>query len=65
MLRHVIAAGLLLAAAAIAHPQSLEDEAVAWLTRYLQIDTINPLGNESRAVDFIGTILDAEGIAWQ
>lgn len=65
MLRHVIAAGLLLAAAAIAHAQTLEDEAVAWLTRYLQIDTINPPGNESRAVDFIGAILDAEGIAWQ
>jgi acetylornithine deacetylase/succinyl-diaminopimelate desuccinylase-like protein len=65
MFRHVIAAGLLLAAAAIAHAQTLEDEAVAWLTRYLQIDTINPPGNESRAVDFIGAILDAEGIAWQ
>jgi len=65
MLRHVIAAGLLLAAAAITHAQTLEDEAVAWLTRYLQIDTINPPGNESRAVDFIGGILDAEGIAWQ
>jgi len=65
MFRHVIAAGLLLAPAAFSHAQTLEDEAVAWLTRYLQIDTINPPGNEARAVDFIGAILDAEGIAWQ
>lgn len=65
MLRDVVAAGLLLPAPAIAHAQTLEDEAVAWLTRYLQVDTINPPGNESLAVDFIGSILDAEGIAWQ
>lgn len=43
---------------------SLADEAVTWLQTYLKIDTINPPGNESRAVDFYSAILDAEGIPW-
>ena len=45
--------------------QSIEDEALAWLQEFIRIDTINPPGNESRAVEFIGKMLDAEGIAWQ
>lgn len=45
--------------------QSIEDEALAWLQDYLRIDTINPPGNETRAVEFIGNILDKEGIAYQ
>lgn len=48
-----------------AQAQTLEDEAVAWLQQYIRIDTINPPGNESRAVAFMGAILDAEGIPWQ
>ena len=42
--------------------ESLEDEAVAWLQAYLQVDTINPPGNESRAVDFYAEIFRKEGI---
>ncbi|MDT8319269.1 MAG: M20/M25/M40 family metallo-hydrolase [Xanthomonadales bacterium] len=52
----------------IAQPASsppLEDEALGWLQEFIRIDTVNPPGNESRAVDFLGTILEAEGIAWQ
>jgi acetylornithine deacetylase/succinyl-diaminopimelate desuccinylase-like protein len=45
--------------------QTIEDEASAWLQDFIRIDTVNPPGNESRAVDFIAALLDAEGIAWQ
>ena len=45
--------------------QTLEDEAVGWLQNYIQIDTINPPGNEYRAVDFLAEIFDAEGIEYQ
>ena len=45
--------------------QSIEDEAVAWLQEFIQIDTINPPGNESRAVDFYAAIFDAEGIEYE
>jgi acetylornithine deacetylase/succinyl-diaminopimelate desuccinylase-like protein len=41
------------------------DEAVAWLQAFLGVDTINPPGNEFRAVDFYGKIFDAEGVDWQ
>lgn len=45
--------------------QTIEDEATGWLQNFIRVDTVNPPGNESRAVDFIAAILDAEGIAWQ
>ncbi len=45
--------------------ESIEDEALAWLQDYIRIDTINPPGNETRAVEFIGNILDKEGIDYQ
>ena len=45
----------------LANSQSIEEEALDWLTEYIKIDTINPPGNESRAVDFIANILEAEG----
>ena len=45
--------------------QTLEDEAVKWLQNYIQIDTINPPGNEYRAVDFLAAIFEAEGIEYQ
>ena len=44
--------------------ESPEDEAVTLLKAYLKVDTINPPGNESRAVDFYSRIFDAEGIKW-
>ncbi len=31
--------------------QSMEDQAVIWLKEFIKIDTINPPGNEFRAVD--------------
>jgi acetylornithine deacetylase/succinyl-diaminopimelate desuccinylase-like protein len=37
-------------------------EAVSLLREYLRIDTSNPPGNESRAVEFLSRILEAEGI---
>lgn len=45
--------------------QTIEDEAVTWLQDFIRVDTINPPGNESRAVKFLGDILDKEGIAYQ
>ena len=49
----------------VAGAQSIEDEALDWLQRFIRIDTINPPGNEARAVDFIAGILEAEGIPYQ
>ncbi|MEQ8689724.1 MAG: M20/M25/M40 family metallo-hydrolase [Pseudomonadales bacterium] len=39
-------------------------QGVERLSRYLQIDTINPPGNESRGVDFLAEILDQAGIEY-
>jgi acetylornithine deacetylase/succinyl-diaminopimelate desuccinylase-like protein len=64
MLRCVLLA-VLLAANLPVYGQSIEDEALDWLQAYIQVDTINPPGNEARAVDFIAAILEAEGIPYQ
>jgi len=48
-----------------ANAQSIEDEALDWLQAYIQVDTINPPGNENRAVEFIAQILEAEGIPYE
>ena len=40
----------------------LEEEAVSLLSRYVQIDTTNPPGNEIKAAQFLKTIFDREGI---
>jgi acetylornithine deacetylase/succinyl-diaminopimelate desuccinylase-like protein len=45
--------------------QSLEDETVQRLSDYLRVDTVNPPGNESRAVAFFARLLDAEGIPYE
>ena len=55
----------LLLLSAVAGAQSIEDEALDWLQSFIRIDTINPPGNETRAVDFIAGILEAEGIPYQ
>jgi acetylornithine deacetylase/succinyl-diaminopimelate desuccinylase-like protein len=47
------------------HAQAIEEEALNWLQRFLRVDTINPPGNETRAVEFIANILEAEGIPYQ
>lgn len=44
---------------------SFADAAVERLSQYLQIDTINPPGNESRGVAFLAELLDAAGIAYE
>jgi acetylornithine deacetylase/succinyl-diaminopimelate desuccinylase-like protein len=38
------------------------DEAVSLLSRYLQVDTRNPPGNETRGADFFAAELEKEGI---
>jgi acetylornithine deacetylase/succinyl-diaminopimelate desuccinylase-like protein len=53
------------AVAVTAQAQPIEDEALAWLQEFIRVDTVNPPGNESRAVDFIARILEAEGIPYQ
>jgi acetylornithine deacetylase/succinyl-diaminopimelate desuccinylase-like protein len=64
-------AGLALALACLLTPpaapadDALEEQAVAWLQDFVRIDTVNPPGNESRAVEFLGAILTAEGIPWR
>jgi acetylornithine deacetylase/succinyl-diaminopimelate desuccinylase-like protein len=42
--------------------RALEHEAVDLLSRYLQIDTINPPGNEIRGAQFFRKLFEAEGI---
>lgn len=42
--------------------KALEDEAVSLLSRYIQIDTTNPPGNERKAAEFLKAIFDREGI---
>jgi acetylornithine deacetylase/succinyl-diaminopimelate desuccinylase-like protein len=44
---------------------ALENQAVTRVQEYIQIDTINPPGNESRAVEFLSRIFDAEGIPFE
>jgi len=43
----------------------LADQAVKWLQEYIQIDTINPPGNEIEGVRFLAGIFDAEGVAYE
>ena len=42
--------------------KALEDEAVSTLSRYIQIDTTNPPGNEIKAAQFFKQIFDHAGI---
>jgi acetylornithine deacetylase/succinyl-diaminopimelate desuccinylase-like protein len=56
---------IVLAAGIFAAQPSLEDETVQRLQEYLRIDTVNPPGNEQRAVEFFQRLLDAEGIPYQ
>jgi acetylornithine deacetylase/succinyl-diaminopimelate desuccinylase-like protein len=41
------------------------DEAVELLSRYLQIDTTNPPGNEDKGVRFFAEIFDKEKVAYK
>ena len=42
----------------------IDEEAVTWLQNFIKVDTVNPPGNETRAVEYIGNILKAEDIAF-
>jgi acetylornithine deacetylase/succinyl-diaminopimelate desuccinylase-like protein len=53
---------LVAAAEATLNWKALEDEAVSLLSRYIQIDTTNPPGDEIKAAQFFKAILDREGI---
>jgi acetylornithine deacetylase/succinyl-diaminopimelate desuccinylase-like protein len=44
---------------------ALTEEAVTLLSDYLRIDTINPPGHETLACEWLGAILDAEGIPYR
>ncbi|MEZ4501314.1 MAG: M20/M25/M40 family metallo-hydrolase [Dehalococcoidia bacterium] len=41
---------------------ALTEEATSLLSEYVRIDTVNPPGNETRACEWLGRILDDEGI---
>ena len=45
--------------------QPFVDQAVPNLVGYLQTNTVNPPGNESRGVAYLGTLLDAAGIDYE
>ena len=54
--------------AASAYGQGIDryaDDAVQRLSDYLQIDTINPPGNESRGVRYLATLLEQAGIPYE
>ena len=40
------------------------EQATRWLSDYIRVDTVNPPGNETRACEWLGRILDAEGIPY-
>ena len=44
---------------------AVAEEAVTLLSEYIRVDTVNPPGNESRACDWLGDILDREGITYR
>ena len=41
------------------------EQATEWLSSYIQVDTVNPPGNEIIACDFLGNILENEGIPFK
>lgn len=44
---------------------ALTEEAVELLSAYIRVDTVNPPGNETRACEFFGAILDREGVPYR
>ncbi len=64
-----LGAALLLCSVLSAHAQVDVDayakQGVERLSAYLQIDTINPPGNESRGVAYLSGLLDAAGISYE
>ena len=55
-------------ATAATHAKTIDEyanESIKRLSDYLQIDTINPPGNESRGVKYLGSLLDKAGISYE
>lgn len=44
---------------------AITEEAVSLLADYLRVDTVNPPGNETRACEWLGAILEAERIPFE
>ena len=65
LLSALFSAIFILVAAGQAHARDYGEEAVQRLSEYLQIDTINPPGNESRGVAFLAALLDEAGIRYE
>ncbi|MCZ6831615.1 MAG: M20/M25/M40 family metallo-hydrolase [Gammaproteobacteria bacterium] len=42
-----------------------ESDALGRLRGYIEVDTVNPPGNESRGVDYLAAIFDAAGVAYE
>ena len=68
--RPLVLATLLLAgaappASAQVDVAALQDEAVAWLVEYIQLNTVNPPGNEILGARFFAEILEREGIPYE
>jgi len=66
----LLAIGMIAAGASSARAENLdwpalEDEAVRLLSRYLQLDTSNPPGNERLGADFFHALFEKEGIESQ
>lgn len=66
MLRYALALGVVSAVAWTAEPdwKSVEAETLQHFTELVRIDTTNPPGNETRAVEYLKRVLDKEGIPY-
>ena len=60
-----LALTMLTLAASLRTAEADQDQVVSRLQAYLQIDTINPPGNESRGVDYLADLLDQAGIDYK
>lgn len=56
---------LLFVSHAFSQPAAPENRAVEWLQEFVRVDTINPPGNEYRAVEFYARIFDEFGIPYE
>ena len=64
-MKYVVSYCSLLLLSLPAHADRFADAAPEVLSRYLQVDTVNPPGNETRAVKFLAAIFDKAGIAYE
>ena len=64
-MRQLALLSLLLLTIPIVHSEDFAAQAVERLSEYIQVDTINPPGNESNGVQFFAGIFDAAGIKYE